>query len=319
MNYDIIGDIHGQAGKLEHLLQQLGYTHTHNGWQHPSRTAVFVGDFVDRGPEQIRTLEMVKQMVDNKAAIAVLGNHEFNAMAWFTPHPSGEGHLRQHTDKNHHQHTRFLEEVGNLSGEHQKWIEWFYTLPLWFENEHIRVIHACWHPPSMAVVAPLLGPNNTLTTELLAKASAKGTAEFEAVEILCKGMEVRLPNEVVFTDKQGIARVHTRTAWWDHTLTTYKQAALVGALAEQLPDKPLPTERLVAYDNAKPVFFGHYWMTGEPVVLGQKLCCVDYSAAVGDHPLVAYCFDGEEALSNSKFVYKTLTNAPPERIKPRAA
>ena len=316
--YDIIGDIHGQAQKLETLLNNMGYTFDpqRHCWAHPTRTVLFVGDFVDRGPEQIRTLEIVRAMVDNGCAKAVLGNHEFNAMAWFEQDPKDPSeHLRKHTDKNYHQHQRFLEEVGEGSAAHKYWIDWFYTLPLWID-EDVRLIHACWHPASMALLAPMMGPNNTLTPQLMEKASRKGGAEFEAVELLCKGMEVALPRGAVFVDKQGVARSQTRTAWWDETLTTYKRAALVNVeLAAQLPDEPIPLHSLVNYDNQKPLFFGHYWMTGAPRILGEKLCCVDYSAAIGDHPLVAYRFDGEDVLSVEKFSSSSVEPTATERRK----
>lgn len=316
MLYDIIGDIHGQAGKLEDLLATMGYSFDgeRGCWAHPTRTVLFVGDFVDRGPEQLRTLGIVKGMVENGEAKAVLGNHEFNAIAWFERDPQNLGqHLRKHTDKNFHQHQRFLEEVGDGSPTHKYWIDWFYTLPLWID-EDVRVIHACWHTPSMDALKDQLGPHNTLTPQLVEKASRKGSAEYDAVELLCKGMEVALPNGVVFVDKQGVARTQTRTAWWNERLTTYKQASLVNKeLAEQLPDDPIPLHSLVNYDNVKPLFFGHYWMTGAPRILGDKLCCVDYSAAIGDHPLVGYRFDGEKQLEVHKFVSSTAPTVSEQR------
>ena len=53
MEYDIIGDVHGQAGKLEALLEAMGYRNHSGAYRHPSRKAIFVGDFVDRGPRQV--------------------------------------------------------------------------------------------------------------------------------------------------------------------------------------------------------------------------------------------------------------------------
>ena len=318
MQYDIIGDIHGQAQKLEALLVNMGYAFDveRGCWAHPTRIALFVGDFVDRGPEQLRTLQIVRAMVENGTAKAVMGNHEFNAIAWFEVDPlNPTQHLRKHTEKNFHQHQRFLEEVGDGSALHEYWVKWFYTLPLWLD-EDVRLIHACWHTPSMEMLAPMLGANNTLTPALVEKASRKGQPEFVAVELLCKGMEVDLPAGAVFVDKQGISRTQTRTAWWDETRTTYKQASLVNPeLAAQLPDEPIPLHSLVNYDNQKPLFFGHYWMTGAPRILSNTLCCVDYSAAIGEHPLVGYRFDGERVLSVEKFVSSGVDATATERRK----
>jgi hypothetical protein len=88
---DVIGDIHGHADKLEALLRRLGYTRKGDAWRHPERTAVFVGDFIDRGPAQLRSVDIARRMVDAGTALAVMGNHELNAIAWHTPDPGNPG------------------------------------------------------------------------------------------------------------------------------------------------------------------------------------------------------------------------------------
>lgn len=64
MNYDIIGDIHGQADKLVNLLEKMGYTLYGNVWTHSSRQVIFVGDFIDRGLQQLATVEIARSMVE---------------------------------------------------------------------------------------------------------------------------------------------------------------------------------------------------------------------------------------------------------------
>ncbi len=64
MGYDIIGDIHGQADKLEALLTRMGYRNTSGHWQHHDRQAIFVGDFIDRGPDQMLTVNLARRMVE---------------------------------------------------------------------------------------------------------------------------------------------------------------------------------------------------------------------------------------------------------------
>ena len=49
--YDLIGDIHGHADALQQLLGNLGYTQQKGGYRHPERRAIFLGDFIDRGPK----------------------------------------------------------------------------------------------------------------------------------------------------------------------------------------------------------------------------------------------------------------------------
>ena len=97
MAYDIIGDIHGQADKLEALLRTLDYRDTAGAWRHPERQAIFVGDFLDRGPAQVRAIDIARRMVDAGVALAVMGNHELNAIAWHTPDAKHRGDfLRPH-------------------------------------------------------------------------------------------------------------------------------------------------------------------------------------------------------------------------------
>ncbi|MEV7339222.1 polynucleotide kinase-phosphatase [Streptomyces sp. NPDC093544] len=71
--FDIIGDIHGCASELETLLGKLGYV---DGVHTEGRTAVFVGDLVDRGPDTPGVLRRVMSMVGSGNALCVPGNHE---------------------------------------------------------------------------------------------------------------------------------------------------------------------------------------------------------------------------------------------------
>ncbi|MFG3021455.1 polynucleotide kinase-phosphatase [Streptomyces sp. NPDC048254] len=71
--FDIVGDIHGCASELESLLGKLGYA---DGVHPDGRTAVFVGDLVDRGPDSPGVLRRVMSMVRSGNALCVPGNHE---------------------------------------------------------------------------------------------------------------------------------------------------------------------------------------------------------------------------------------------------
>ncbi|MFF3981360.1 polynucleotide kinase-phosphatase [Streptomyces sp. NPDC001828] len=71
--FDIIGDIHGCRSELDTLLGKLGYV---DGVHPEGRTAVFVGDLVDRGPDSPGVLRRVMRMVAGGSALCVPGNHE---------------------------------------------------------------------------------------------------------------------------------------------------------------------------------------------------------------------------------------------------
>lgn len=81
--FDIIGDVHGCLSELLSLLDKLGWQVDRDeqgravGAHHPQgRTAAFVGDLVDRGPDTPGVLRLVMGMVDAGTAICVSGNHE---------------------------------------------------------------------------------------------------------------------------------------------------------------------------------------------------------------------------------------------------
>lgn len=315
MNYDIIGDIHGHADALEALLGDLGYRHTAGTWRHPQRQAVFVGDFIDRGPKQRETVDLVRRMVDAGSAQAVMGNHEFNAIAWFLPDPESPGdYLRKHHstkygDKNRHQHQAFLTAVEDTP-LHEELVNWFLTLPLFLDLPDLRVTHACWHPAALEHLRPYLTVDHRMTVETMNLASRepddeaeKDTPEltvFKAVEAVLKGIEVPLPAPYTFHDKDGHQRDRVRVRWWDNEATNYRRAAMLTAEErEALPEKPVPSHALIGHDGGKLVFVGHYWLTGTPALLSDKVACVDYSLAKGGK-LVAYRWDGEPTLDSSK-------------------
>lgn len=73
---DIIGDIHGMYQELKSLLGKMGYEIFNNKISHPNdRRLVFLGDYIDRGYDSIKTIKLVKSAVDS-GHYAIRGNHE---------------------------------------------------------------------------------------------------------------------------------------------------------------------------------------------------------------------------------------------------
>ena len=317
MGYDIIGDIHGEAAMLEALLRQLGYRETDGAWRHPDRTAVFVGDFIDRGPQQLRTVALVRRMLDAGSALAVMGNHELNAIAWHTPHFDGSGdfcrtHAGRKGEKNRHQHARFLGEIGDDAALHEELIAWFLTLPLWLDLPGFRVAHACWHQTQLDVLAREC-PDARLPLDRLAASLVKPRTADEhadpafalarAVQTITSGLEASLPDGRTFSDRDGNPRRDVRLKWWDPDAATFLQAALVLCDSErdEMPDLPVPDEARVRVDGA-PVFFGHYWLDGGPALSSPRLTCLDFRRD-RQPVLTAYRFDGETELSEDKLAW----------------
>ena len=306
MSFDIIGDNHGHADQLEDLLLKLGYQRSQGAWRHSDRTAIFVGDLIDRGPGQLRTLKLVREMTDAGTALITMGNHELNAIAWATPDPKQAGHyLRaRHGAKgiqNRKQHSAFLSEVGEDSDLHRSWIAWFREMPLWIETPEFRVVHACWSQRHIDLLKPHLRPDNRLSEAALAALSDRTSAVYCAIDTLRKGQEVQLPDEAFFTDKEGHVRREIRTRWWNPDLSTYR-SAYIGPKGVEIPDLPIVGFEPIAETDC-PTFIGHYWLDpGEPIApLTKHVACLDYSVAQGG-PLVAYRFDGNPVLSTDNFV-----------------
>ena len=142
--YDLSGDIHGHANELKELLTKLEYENQHGTWSHKSRMVIFLGDYIDRGPKQRESVAIVRSMVEAGNALAIMGNHEFNAIGFSTLSSDGISFLRPHSDNNLKQHGRFLEEFPFGSPEYKDAIAWFKTLPLFLEKPDFRAVHACY-------------------------------------------------------------------------------------------------------------------------------------------------------------------------------
>jgi hypothetical protein len=301
--YDFIGDIHGYADHLEALLRKLGYEKRGDSYAHPERKVFFVGDFIDRGAKIPETLRIVRNMVENEQALAIMGNHEYNALCFHYPHPDG-GHLRPHTINNLVQH---LDTIKQYKGDHKTYedmLEWFKTLPLYYEDKYFRATHACWDPQHIDVLRKRL-LNDRLDKAFLYESASKETPFYDSVEVVLKGKEIAMPNGLFFDDKEGHRRTDIRIKWWeDPASSSYRKLSVVDL--EQLPDAPVDLELLPNTDYYKadecPVFFGHYWLSGEPSLLRPNICCLDFSVAKGG-VLAAYRFDGEQQLDVRKLVW----------------
>lgn len=253
-------------------------------------------------------------MVDSGSAQIVMGNHEFNAVAYDTEHPDHPGEfLRPHTDKNYRQHEAFLD---NIDGETKAaYLKWFATMPLWLDLGPIRVVHACWHEPSMRVVKEVLGSNRFSSPDQFVRASDKDDPLHAAIEVLLKGPEIDLARHGLppYYDKDRHERSSARVAWWREGARTLRELAVMDgnfqtASGEPYPELPdvevLPAERSFSYPGEVPVFYGHYWRSGQPEEgydYTRHTACVDFSA-VKTGNLMAYRWDGERQIQPDHYI-----------------
>lgn len=77
--WNVIPDIHADIYRLENVLEQLG----------SDAPLAFLGDYIDAGKSGNRfddaaVLTRVRNLTDNQSAVAVMGNHELNAILFHT-------------------------------------------------------------------------------------------------------------------------------------------------------------------------------------------------------------------------------------------
>lgn len=307
-SYDLIGDIHGQYDKLAALLKHLGYAphHTNKTWRHPAgRKVIFLGDYIDRGPAVREVLLTVRAMVEAGDAHAIMGNHEYNAIGYATPHWNGNGHLRPHTPQHVRQHEITLAQFAGRMDEWSEWLAWMKRLPMFLDLGALRAVHACWD----AVGLEHLAGRNLADDEFLRACHTPDAPEYRASGHLLKGPELPLPAGELFTDKEGHTHQKLRVRWWNIPST-----ARLGDLAMPAPshhEHEATPEALRTIPNyatdAPPVFIGHYWLPPhrEKAPLAPNIACLDYSGAMRTNPLTAYRWDGERELRAEKFATAT--------------
>lgn len=306
--FDIIGDIHGHADTLRALLDQLGYRKHDGVFQHPTRQAIFVGDFIDRGPKIRETLQLVRGMVDSGHALAVLGNHEVNALRMYHHGPNGEP-LRAHSAKNLRQHQATLDQLALPSpDEWEEYLRWFRSLPLFLDLGNLRVVHAAWCSKAVAT----LGHRRFSDDDFLVSTSLRGTPENDAIRILINGPEIDLPEGLEFFDREGHPHHNFRARWFGpgrNGSAKFRDMIFPAPFGDCLPDAEIPAACLADLphhtEDEPLVAFGHYWhppVAPEPPA--HNAVCVDYSVAQkGGGLLVAYRWDGERQANPGKFVW----------------
>jgi len=315
--YDIIGDVHGCAQSLERLLDRLGYNRDEQSYWHPNRQAIFLGDIVDRGPSIRQALHLVRAMVDRGAARMLLGNHEYNALAYATPAPpeSGMDYVRPHTAHNRRQLGETLAEFEAYPEEWRWFLNWFQTLPLFMEWDDFRVAHACWDAVLIAQHKQNFDSQGHFDHQFLLASAQPGSLEARIMHRLTRGLDVALPKGVTVKSRDGVERRRFRAKFWGEgsDLVCYGDWALQpDPLPPELATKSISAEhrrQMVHYGpNEKPLFVGHYWLVGEPRPLAPNIACLDYSA-VKSGKLVAYRMDGEAQLDRSRFVWVNVSES----------
>ena len=244
---DIIGDIHGEIGALCSLLDRLGYNA--KGEHREKRTLVFVGDLVDRGPNSIAVVDLVKNMFEHGTVRIVAGNHELNILRgkkkhgnhWFYGQQEKMFSPEDTSDSKLLSHESFSQCITS-DAKRQEIVDFFSLLPIALEREDIRIAHACWHEESIErlrtgeqnIFKRYLQEENTLRQQIStpSKEDVKATQLYDLfmqnnnpIKVITSGLEKEALHPFLIG---GENRYTERILWWK----TYQ---------------------------GPPVIFGHYW------------------------------------------------------------
>ena len=269
IGYDIIGDVHGHAELLRKLLTSLGYTKGKFGFCHPvGRKTVFVGDLINRGPDTIGTLNLVREMHKHGNAMISVGNHEFR--------------LIQQVVKNGSQKEKELEPF----------IPWIRSWPLFLDFPTFRVVHAAWHFPSIA----FLQDAKLCDDHFIGQTLEKGSNSQEAIQQILYGLKVSLPEDLTMKDRFGIPRKKGRIQWWKNPKGKSYADYLLSPMYPVPSDRSPPSrevKKVTPYAfPEKPVFIGHYCLPPRVPKINGQVVCVD-GCVTCDKELWAYRFNHE--------------------------
>jgi hypothetical protein len=298
--FDIVGDVHGNADLLVVLLQKLNYLdQQENIIIHPEkRQLIFCGDLINRGKNTPKVLDIVKSLYDSQQAIVMPGNHEFFSL--FYHFYGKEDFVKPYISRKailFFEHTN-IQFIGKEK-EWEKHMNWFMELPLFFENDEFRVIHALWHDNYIDEIKQKF-PKPTVGNIVKEIVDNQNLDLLYKINILLRGKEIKFEKEE--RQSLGLYYAKMRTKWWledgEYSLDQYFM---------NVPSKSKNQlkSRLINHQSRHkgnlPVFFGHYSLETKPYLISPQFCCLDFGIANGG-PLIAYRYHGEKYLTEKSLM-----------------
>ena len=285
----------------------MGYVKRASGYTHRERQAIFVGDLLNRGNAVEKVIKLVRRMQDSGAAQVVMGNHEFNTLAYHIPNPNHKDvYLRPRSKKNQKQLSATLNQLSK--DEIESTLAWIRGLPMYLDLPEIRVVHACWDPWAIKRIVKAHAEFGQWTDEFMHKALDPGKKLAKAIEWTLKGKEQSLPMGEGLTDLDGFYRSRLRVRWYlPPEGKTYAEYALVRD--NDLPQIPLPaaldgqTHVLTkkARSRCSSVTTDYVQILSQRYLL-RMLLVLTNGVARGD-VLCAYRWDGEQVLEADHLVW----------------
>ena len=303
--YDIIGDVHGYATLLKKLLKTMGYAKTNGVWKHPVRTAIFIGDFINRGPEIRETIQIIRQMTEAGYALTILGNHEYSAVLYHIK-DSGGMYLSRHIAGNRTQIRSTLTAFKGFELEWREHLKWFRTLPFFIDLGEIRIAHAYWNDEEIRYLGSFL-PAGRLKKDFLRTTHELQHPAAAIIYKILKGLEYHCPQDLILKCSKGMSRTIFRMNWWESPLNkTFRKLSFGNKFI--LPEYTVPIEIAPSFEpystDKPPVFMGHYCLSDGAAIVQSNICCVD--SCVGTGQLTAYRWSGEKILTKKNLISVSL-------------
>lgn len=304
--YDIIGDVHGHASLLKKLLKTMGYVKINGIWKHPERIAIFIGDFINRGPEIRETVQIVRQMTTAGYALTILGNHEYSAVLYHIK-DSGGMFLSRHIAGNRNFIQSTLTAFQGFEPEWRDHLKWFRTLPFFIDLDKIRIAHAYWNDDEINYLRSFI-PEGRMKKSFLRNIHEMQHPAAAIIYRTLKGLEYRCPQDLILKCTKGMSRKVFRMNWWESPQNkTFRELSFGNKFI--LPDYTVPIQIAPSFEpyspDKPPVFMGHYCLSEGAAIFQKNICCVD-SCVVGSEQLSAYRWSGEELLTKENLISVSL-------------
>ena len=298
--FDIISDIHGQGDRLASLLDILGYSHG----SHPDgRKIIFLGDFIHRGAQQAKTLDIVRNLMARGTADAVMGNHELSLLRYL--HEGPHGYVRPHTEPNDAYHASFFREFPIGSDGLKDAMAWMRGLKIALDLPGFNVVHAFWSKAALESCHPYLDDQGSILEsayDFLDEVHSPDTVR--PFDLLTAGPKYNLPETLYYRGNTGFVKTSTLLYWWKDAALGLEQVIEYGdklapLLREDQKSEIMSLKSSFAYAAEKPLFYGNYSHCEPPRLFGQNATCLDFQ-----HNITAYRWDeGDSVLEPQKLVF----------------
>lgn len=290
---DFIGDVHSGYNILLRLLEKLGWQKRNHQFFHPeNRQLCFLGDIINIGNQNLKTIQLIRSLCDEGKAVCVCGNHEFELYRYWLRHPD---FFRKKTLSPEMEiYLPFLKEAGSET-RFTEIMLWAGRLPVVLIQPLFVAVHAYWEEPYEALLKPEI--TNDLSAGFAALVMLEKEHPLQAPFFnMIYGKRITLPHPL-----NPFATRRFRYAWWKtFPGNTYRDVVL-SRNKEDAPKVPVDAE-YHTQKTQRPVFFGHYWIKKKPFLTHPRYCCLDFGGAKGGN-LTAYRFDENTELSDKNLIF----------------